>query len=81
MYHVCVCVDAVGVRHTPGPAVVDHHLGRVLLLVRCVFPPSVRELDMELHRGDCFTWQVTLEGRAGALCGQCLYLELTLAHL
>ncbi|CAL8283222.1 unnamed protein product [Lota lota] len=53
---------------TLGTAVVDHHLGQVLLLVRCVFPPSVRELDMELHRGDCFTWQVTLEGRAGALC-------------
>lgn len=53
---------------TLGTAVVDDHLSHVLLLVRCVFPPSVRELDMELHRGDCFTWQVTLEGRAGALC-------------
>jgi len=50
--------------------VVEHHLSKLLLLVRCVFPPSVRELDMELHRGDCFTWQVTLEGRAGALYGQ-----------
>ncbi|KAJ3613171.1 hypothetical protein NHX12_019423 [Muraenolepis orangiensis] len=45
---------------TLGTAVVDDHLSHVLLLVR--------ELDMELHRGDCFTWQVTLEGRAGALC-------------
>ncbi|XP_030212239.1 HEAT repeat-containing protein 5A [Gadus morhua] len=53
---------------TLGAAVLEHHLDRVLLLVRCVFPPSVREQDMELHRGDCFTWQVTLEGRAGALC-------------
>ena len=63
----------------------EHHLDRVLLLVRCVFPPSVREQDMELHRGDCFTWQVTLEGRAGALCGQYLHLKLTcsspVAHL
>lgn len=25
---------------------------------------------MELRRGDYFTWQVTLEGRAGALCGE-----------
>lgn len=25
---------------------------------------------MELRRGDHFTWQVTLEGRAGALCGE-----------
>ncbi|KAM4625645.1 HEAT repeat-containing protein 5A [Polymixia lowei] len=53
---------------TLGPAVVEHHLSRLLLLWRCVFPPSLRELDMELRRGDYFTWQVTLEGRAGALC-------------
>ncbi|XP_067099249.1 HEAT repeat-containing protein 5A isoform X1 [Osmerus mordax] len=53
---------------TLGPAVVEHHLPRLLLLWRCAFPPSIRELDMELRRGDYFTWQVTLEGRAGALC-------------
>ncbi|XP_071397009.1 HEAT repeat-containing protein 5A-like, partial [Centroberyx affinis] len=53
---------------TLGPAVVEHHLPRLLLLWRCVFPPSLREQDMELRRGDYFTWQVTLEGRAGALC-------------
>lgn len=46
------------------------HLPRLLLLWRCVFPASLREQEMELQRGDYFTWQVTLEGRAGALCGQ-----------
>lgn len=53
---------------TLGPAVVELHLSRLLLLWRCVFPASLREQDMELRRGDYFTWQVTLEGRAGALC-------------
>ncbi|KAL7380923.1 hypothetical protein ABVT39_026023 [Epinephelus coioides] len=52
---------------TLGPAVVEHHLSRLLLLWRCVFPASLREQEMELRRGDYFTWQVTLEGRAGAL--------------
>ncbi|KAM9777521.1 HEAT repeat-containing protein 5A [Neosynchiropus ocellatus] len=53
---------------TLGPAVVDHHLSRLLILWKCVFPASLREQEMELRRGDYFTWQVTLEGRAGALC-------------
>uniref|UniRef100_A0A3B4G4Y2 HEAT repeat-containing protein 5A n=1 Tax=Pundamilia nyererei TaxID=303518 RepID=A0A3B4G4Y2_9CICH len=52
---------------TLGPAVVEHHLPRLLLLWRCVFPASLREQEMELRRGDYFTWQVTLEGRSGAL--------------
>ncbi|XP_061631821.1 HEAT repeat-containing protein 5A isoform X3 [Phyllopteryx taeniolatus] len=52
---------------TLGPAVVDQHLPRLLLLWRCVFPASLREQEMELRRGDHFTWKVTLEGRAGAL--------------
>uniref|UniRef100_A0A8D0A3H4 HEAT repeat-containing protein 5A n=1 Tax=Sander lucioperca TaxID=283035 RepID=A0A8D0A3H4_SANLU len=52
---------------TLGPAVVEHHLSRLLLLWRCVFPASLREQEMELRRGDYFTWQVTLVGRAGAL--------------
>lgn len=46
------------------------HLRRLLLLWRCVFPASLREQEMEQQRGDYFTWRVTLEGRAGALCGQ-----------
>uniref|UniRef100_A0A7M4E4E5 HEAT repeat-containing protein 5A n=1 Tax=Crocodylus porosus TaxID=8502 RepID=A0A7M4E4E5_CROPO len=53
---------------TLGPAVVQHHLPRILLLWKCVFPLSPKDLETEKSRGDSFTWQVTLEGRAGALC-------------
>ncbi|MCI4382874.1 hypothetical protein PGIGA_G00019750 [Pangasianodon gigas] len=53
--------------NTLGPAVVKHHLPRMLLLWKCAFPQSVKELESELRRGDVFTWQVALEGRAGAL--------------
>uniref|UniRef100_A0A8B9LPZ3 HEAT repeat-containing protein 5A n=1 Tax=Astyanax mexicanus TaxID=7994 RepID=A0A8B9LPZ3_ASTMX len=53
---------------TLGPTVMEHHLPRMLLLWKCAFPQSVKELDSELRRGDSFTWQVTLEGRSGALC-------------
>uniref|UniRef100_A0A8C4PIM0 HEAT repeat-containing protein 5A n=1 Tax=Equus asinus asinus TaxID=83772 RepID=A0A8C4PIM0_EQUAS len=55
---------------TLGPAVVSHHLARVLMLWKCVFPVSPKDLETEKSRGDSFTWQVTLEGRAGALCGR-----------
>ncbi|NXR55938.1 HTR5A protein, partial [Hippolais icterina] len=51
-----------------GPAVVQHHLPRMLLLWKCIFPLSPKDLETEKTRGDAFTWQVTLEGRAGALC-------------
>lgn len=44
----------------------------MLLLWRNVFPRSLKELEAEKARGDSFTWQVTLEGRAGALCGKSL---------
>ncbi|XP_058847609.1 HEAT repeat-containing protein 5A-like isoform X1 [Acipenser ruthenus] len=53
---------------TLGPAVVHHHLPRMLLLWKCAFPQSPKDLDTERSRGDSFTWLVTLEGRAGALC-------------
>ncbi|GAA6076912.1 HEAT repeat-containing protein 5A isoform X1 [Tachysurus ichikawai] len=53
--------------NTLGPTVVNHHLPRMLLLWKCAFPQSVKELESELRRGDSFTWQVALEGRAGAL--------------
>ncbi|NXG15719.1 HTR5A protein, partial [Grallaria varia] len=53
---------------TLGPAVVQHHLPRMLLLWKCIFPSSPKDLETEKSRGDAFTWQVTLEGRAGALC-------------
>ncbi|XP_065609720.1 HEAT repeat-containing protein 5A isoform X3 [Cyrtonyx montezumae] len=53
---------------TLGPAVVQYHLPRILMLWKCVFPSSPKDLETEKTRGDSFTWQVTLEGRAGALC-------------
>ncbi|NXO82773.1 HTR5A protein, partial [Sitta europaea] len=53
---------------TLGPSVVQHHLPRMLLLWKCIFPSSPKDLETEKTRGDAFTWQVTLEGRAGALC-------------
>nr|XP_028577095.1 HEAT repeat-containing protein 5A isoform X1 [Podarcis muralis] len=53
---------------TLGPAVVQHHLPRMLLLWKCAFPLSPKDLETEKSRGDSFTWQVTLESRAGALC-------------
>uniref|UniRef100_A0A8D2Q469 HEAT repeat-containing protein 5A n=1 Tax=Varanus komodoensis TaxID=61221 RepID=A0A8D2Q469_VARKO len=53
---------------TLGPAVVQHHLPRMLLLWKCAFPMSSKDLETEKSRGDSFTWQVTLESRAGALC-------------
>jgi len=52
-----------------GPSLVRYHLPKMLLLWRNVFPRSPKELEAEKARGDSFTWQVTLEGRAGALCG------------
>ena len=42
----------------------------MLLLWRNAFPRSTKELESEKARGDAFTWQVTLEGRAGALGGK-----------
>ncbi len=54
----------------PGPSVVKKQLPRMLLLWRNAFPRSTKELESEKARGDAFTWQVTLEGRAGALAGK-----------
>lgn len=50
-----------------GVPVVKGLLPRMLLLWRYSFPQSEKELKSEKARGDAFTWQVTLEGRAGAL--------------
>ncbi|XP_038071477.1 HEAT repeat-containing protein 5B-like [Patiria miniata] len=58
----------LGAVMTLGTPVVRNHLPRLLLLWRNAFPRSSKELESEKARGDAFTWQVTLEGRAGALC-------------
>ncbi|XP_043232384.1 HEAT repeat-containing protein 5B-like isoform X2 [Amphibalanus amphitrite] len=57
----------IGAVSTLGHPVVRGLLPRMLLLWRNAFPRSSKELDSEKARGDAFTWQVTLEGRAGAL--------------
>ncbi|KAJ7407842.1 hypothetical protein BTVI_61674 [Pitangus sulphuratus] len=64
-----ICQAIWKLKKVVGPAVVQHHLPRVLLLWKCIFPSSPKDLETEKTRGDSFTWQVTLEGRAGALCG------------
>ena len=48
----------------------------MLLLWRNAFPRSTRELEAEKVRGDAFTWQVTLEGRAGALGGKSHFVSV-----
>lgn len=57
----------IGAIMTLGVPVVKGLLPRMHLLWRNSFPKSTKELDNEKARGDAFTWQVTLEGRAGAL--------------
>ena len=55
-----------------GPSVIKHHLPQMLALWANAFPKTVKEFDQEKNRGDAYTWHVTLECRAGALC--CEYL-------
>lgn len=57
----------IGAIMTLGNSVVKALLPRMLLLWRNSFPKSTKELESEKARGDAFTWQVTLEQRAGAL--------------
>lgn len=53
----------------------------MLLLWKCIFPLSPKDLETEKTRGDSFTWQVTLEGRAGALCGKWDLLCIFTLHI
>ncbi|KAL1493305.1 hypothetical protein ABEB36_011384 [Hypothenemus hampei] len=57
----------VGAVAALGPAASRPLFPRMLLLWRNAFPRSAKELESEKARGDVFTWQVALEGRAGAL--------------
>ena len=57
----------IGSIMTLGMGVVKGLLPRMLLLWKNSFPRSNKEIESEKARGDAFTWQVTLEGRAGAL--------------
>ncbi|EEB14387.1 conserved hypothetical protein [Pediculus humanus corporis] len=58
-----------------GVPVVRGLLPRMLLLWRNSFPRSNKELESEKARGDAFTWQVTLEGRAGALSAMHSFIQ------
>lgn len=60
---------------TLGVPVVRGLLPRMLLLWRNSFPRSNKELESEKARGDAFTWQVTLEARAGALSAMQSFLQ------
>ncbi|KAG5899474.1 hypothetical protein JTB14_015325 [Gonioctena quinquepunctata] len=65
----------IGAIMTLGIPVVKGLLPRMLLLWRNSFPRSAKELESEKARGDVFTWQVTLEGRAGALSAMHSFLQ------
>ncbi|WAR19304.1 HTR5B-like protein [Mya arenaria] len=65
----------LGALMTLGAPVIKGHLPRMLLLWRNAFPRSVKELESEKARGDTFTWQVTLEGRSGALGAMLSFLQ------
>ncbi|CAH0562547.1 unnamed protein product [Brassicogethes aeneus] len=65
----------IGAIMTLGIPVVRGLLPRMLLLWRNSFPRSAKELESEKARGDIFTWQVTLEGRAGALSAMHSFLH------
>ncbi|KAK9498320.1 hypothetical protein O3M35_002979 [Rhynocoris fuscipes] len=65
----------IGAIMTLGVPVVKGLLPRMLLLWRNSFPRSNKELESEKARGDAFTWQVTLEGRAGALSAMHSFLQ------
>ncbi|XP_039288533.1 HEAT repeat-containing protein 5B isoform X2 [Nilaparvata lugens] len=65
----------IGAIMTLGMPVVRGLLPRMLLLWRNSFPRSNKELESEKARGDAFTWQVTLEGRAGALSAMHSFLQ------
>ncbi|GFQ67675.1 HEAT repeat-containing protein 5B [Trichonephila clavata] len=64
----------IGSVMTLGSSVVKGLLPRMMLLWKNSFPRSNKELEQERHRGDAFTWQVTLEGRAGALAAMASFL-------
>lgn len=57
----------IGSVMTLGPSVIRGLLPRLLLLWKNSFPRNNQDLDSEKSRGDAFTWQVTLENRAGSL--------------
>lgn len=64
----------MGAVMTLGHSGVKSLLPRLLLLWKNSFPRNTKELDLEKARGDAFTWQITLENRAGALAAMASFL-------
>uniref|UniRef100_A0A7E4VHX8 HEAT repeat-containing protein 5B n=1 Tax=Panagrellus redivivus TaxID=6233 RepID=A0A7E4VHX8_PANRE len=64
-------ISAVTTMKTPF---VRHNLSRLLLLWKYSFPKVVEEANNEKGRGDVFTWECTLESRAGALASMCSFV-------
>jgi HEAT repeat-containing protein 5 len=52
-----------------------HNVGRLLMLWKHSFPRSTEEAKGEKSRGDIFTWECTLENRAGALASMDSFLQ------
>ncbi len=65
----------LGAWMTLGSAAVRATMPRMVLMWKNAFPRSSKELEAEKSRGDAFTWQVTLDARAGALCAMQSFLE------
>lgn len=58
-----------------GSSFVRHNIGRILMLWMVSFPLSVEDAQAEKDRGDTFTWECTLESRAGALSSMEVFLR------
>ena len=58
-----------------GTPFVRHNLNRLLLLWKYAFPRSLDEAKAEKGRGDVFTWECTLESRAGALASMDVFMR------
>ena len=56
-----------------------HHLPRMMALWTEAFPKKSKETEQDRRKGDGFTWHVTLESRAGALCGELVSGLISLA--
>ena len=64
-----------------GPSVVKHHMQQLMTLWTSAFPRSSKEFEQEKTKGDSFTWHVTLESRAGALCCKTSLVSISLLLL
>lgn len=77
----------LGAFMTLGSTIVRKHVPRLKRLWTSAMPISLEQIESEKKRGDAFTWQLSLESRAGALasmhsflthCGDLLNEERTL---